>query len=554
LRALALLCVFPMASAPSPAADRADLVLRGGHVFVAKGHAVAAIAVKGDRVAAVGDDAAVAGLIGPGTRVVELNGRLVVPGFNDAHVHFLSGGFGLLSVDLREAKDEADLARRIGEHARSLPKGAWIQEGNWDHENWPSKALPTRQLIDPVTPDHPVFVQRLDGHMALANGLALKLAGIDHETADPEGGTVVRDASGNPTGILKDNAQELVSRVVPEASREMNLRAARAALTEAARRGVTSIQDNSSVDALPTYQQLRARGELTARMYVWRYADAMEPLVKAGVRTGLGDEWIRLGALKILADGSMGSGTAAFFEPYADDPKTSGLLIHPVPELERMIREADAAGFQLAVHAIGDRANALVLDAFEKAAKANGPRDRRFRIEHAQVVRKQDLARYKALGVVASIQPSHCIDDMRWAEKRIGLARCRDAYNFRSFTAAGIPVAFGTDWFVEPLDPRLGLYAAVTRELPSGGPPGGWFPEERIPLEDAIDLYTRGSAYAEFAEKEKGTLEAGKLADLVVFAADLFRVPPRQILTTPVDFTIVGGRIVYERKDSPQRH
>jgi predicted amidohydrolase YtcJ len=554
LRALALLCVFPMASAPSPAADRADLVLRGGHVFVAKGHAVAAIAVKGDRVAAVGDDAAVAGLIGPGTRVVQLNGRLVVPGFNDAHVHFLSGGFGLLSVDLREAKDEADLARRIGEHARSLPKGAWIQEGNWDHENWPSKALPTRQLIDPVTPDHPVFVQRLDGHMALANGLALKLAGIDHETADPEGGTVVRDASGNPTGILKDNAQELVSRVVPEASREMNLRAARAALTEAARRGVTSIQDNSSVDALPTYQQLRARGELTARMYVWRYADAMEPLVKAGVRTGLGDEWIRLGALKILADGSMGSGTAAFFEPYADDPKTSGLLIHPVPELERMIREADAAGFQLAVHAIGDRANALVLDAFEKAAKANGPRDRRFRIEHAQVVRKQDLARYKALGVVASIQPSHCIDDMRWAEKRIGLARCRDAYNFRSFTAAGIPVAFGTDWFVEPLDPRLGLYAAVTRELPSGGPPGGWFPEERIPLEDAIDLYTRGSAYAEFAEKEKGTLEAGKLADLVVFAADLFRVPPRQILTTPVDFTIVGGRIVYERKDSPQRH
>jgi predicted amidohydrolase YtcJ len=537
-----------MASAPSPAADRADLVLRGGHVFVAKGHAVAAIAVQGDRVTAVGDDAAVAGLIGPGTRVVELNGRLVVPGFNDAHVHFLSGGFGLLSVDLREAKDEADLARRIGEHARSLPKGTWIQEGNWDHENWPSKAPPTRQLIDPVTPDHPVFVQRLDGHMALANSLALRLAGISHETKDPPGGTVLRDASGEPTGILKDNAEDLVARIIPEASREMNLRAARAALAEAARRGVTTIQDNSSVDALPTYQQLRARGELTARMYVWRYADAMEPLVKAGVRTGLGDEWIRLGALKILADGSMGSGTAAFFEPYADDPKTSGLLLHPVPELERMIRDADAAGFQLAVHAIGDRANALVLDAFEKAAKANGPRDRRFRIEHAQVVRKQDLARYKALGVVASIQPSHCIDDMRWAEKRIGPARCRDAYNFRSFTAAGIPVAFGTDWFVEPLDPRLGLYAAVTRELPAGGPPGGWFPEEKIPLEDAIDLYTRGSAYAEFAEKDKGTLEPGQLADLVVFAADLFKVPPRQILTTPVDLTIVGGRIVYERE------
>jgi predicted amidohydrolase YtcJ len=326
----------------------------------------------------------------------------------------------------------------------------------------------------------------------------------------------------------------------------MNLRAARAALAEAARFGVTTIQDNSAVDALPTYQELRARGELTARMYVWRYADAMGPLMRAGVRTGLGDEWIRLGALKILSDGSMGAGTAAFFDPYADDPKTTGLLLHPEDELDRMIREADAAGFQLAVHAIGDRANALVLDAFEKAARAGGPRDRRFRIEHAQVVRKQDLSRYKALGVVASIQPSHCIDDMRWAEKRIGKARCRDAYNFRSFTAAGIPVAFGTDWSVEPLDPRLGLYAAVTREYPQGGPAGGWFPEEKIPLEDAIDLYTRGSAYAEFAENDKGTLEAGKLADLVVFAADLFQVAPRAILTTPVDLTVVGGRVVYE--------
>jgi predicted amidohydrolase YtcJ len=540
-----------MAAVPPLAADpHADIVLRGGRVFVARGHAGAtAIAVKGDRVMAAGDDAFVAGLIGPRTRVVELRGRLVVPGFNDAHVHFLSGGFGLLSVDLRDAKDEADLARRLGDHAKTLPKGTWIQEGNWDHEAWPSKALPTRQLIDSVTPDHPVFVQRLDGHMALANTLALRLAGIDRETKDPPGGTVVRDASGQSTGILKDNAQELVSRVIPEASREMNLRAARAALAEAARRGVTTIQDNSSVDALPTYQELRARGELTARMSVWRYAaSALDPLVKAGVRSGLGDDWIRLGPLKILSDGSMGSGTAAFFEPYSDDPKTSGLLLHPVAELDRMIGEADAAGFQLAVHAIGDRANALVLDAFEKATRANGPRDRRFRIEHAQVVRKQDLARYKALGVVASIQPSHCIDDMRWAEKRIGPARCRDAYNFRSFTAAGIPVAFGTDWFVEPLDPRLGLYAAVTRELPGGGPPGGWFPEEKISLEEAIDLYTRGSAYAEFAEKDKGTLEPGKLADLVVFAADLFQLPPRDILTTPVDLTVVGGRVVFERK------
>jgi predicted amidohydrolase YtcJ len=384
--------------------------------------------------------------------------------------------------------------------------------------------------------------------MSLANSLALRLAGVTRETKDPEGGTIVRDASGEPTGILKDNAADLVARAIPEPSREMNLRAARAGLAEAARLGVTTIQDNSSVDALRTYQDLRERGELTARFYVWRYASAaLEPLARAGLRSGLGDEWIRLGALKILSDGSMGSGTAAFFEPYSDDPKTSGLLLQPVAELDRMVREADAAGFQLAVHAIGDRANSLVLDAFEKAAAANPARDRRFRIEHAQVVRKQDLARYRTLGVIASIQPSHCIDDMRWAERRIGPARARDAYNFRSFTAAGIPVAFGTDWFVEPLDPRLGLYAAVTRERPEGGPAGGWFPEEKIALEDALDLYTRGSAYAEFAEREKGTLGPGMLADLAVFAADLFRVAPREILTTPVDLTVVGGRVVFDR-------
>jgi predicted amidohydrolase YtcJ len=532
----------------STAHPKADLVLRGGRVWVGKGlPGGTAIAIKGERVLAVGDEALIRAVTGPGTRVVELAGRLVVPGFNDAHVHFLDGGFGLLSVDLRDAKDGAELARRVGDHAKTLPKGAWLLNGNWDHEAWPSKELPTRRSIDAATPETPVFVNRLDGHMALANSLALRLAGITRETKDPEGGTIVRDASGEPTGILKDNAQALVIRVIPEPSREMNVRAAQAALREAARAGVTTIQDNSSADALPTYQELRARGELTVRLNVWRYASLLEPLRQTGVRTGLGDDWIRVGALKILADGSMGAGTAAFFEPYADDPKTAGLLLYSVPELERLVREADAAGFQLAVHAIGDRANALVLDAFEKAVARNGMRQRRFRIEHAQVVRKADLARYKTLGVVASIQPSHCIDDMRWAEKRIGRERCRDAYNFRSFLAAGIPVAFGTDWFVEPLDPRLGLYAATTRERPEGGPEGGWFPGEKISLEDALDLYTRGSAYAEWTEGEKGTLLPGRLADLAVFARDLFTVAPRELLTTPVDLTVVGGRVVFAR-------
>ncbi len=534
-----------------PAADvAADLVLRGGRIWAGKGLPLAtALAVQGERIVAVGSEETVRAWISPRTRVVELRGRLVVPGFNDAHVHFLSGAFGLLSVDLRDAKDEADFARRIGEQAKKLPKGTWILNGNWDHQRWPSRREPTRALIDALTPDHPVFVNRLDGHMSLANSLALRLAGVTRDTRDVDGGTIVRDERGEPTGLLKDNATALVARAIPEPSREANLAAARLGLREAARVGVTTIQDNSSVDALPTYQALRATGELTARFYVWRYAaPSLAPLKATGVRTGLGDEWIRLGALKILSDGSIGSATAALFEPFVSNPASKGLLLYEVGELERLIREADAAGFQLAVHAVGDRANALVLDAFEKAAKENGARDRRFRIEHAQHVRAEDIARFQALGVVASLQPSHCIDDMRFVEKHVGKDRLPDAYRWRSFLDAGVTLAFGTDWFVEPLDPRLGLYAAVTREYVEGGPAGGFEPQEKIGLEDALDAYTRGSAYGEFAEDRKGTLVPSKLADLVVFAADLFAMPPREILTTPVDLTVVGGRVVFERK------
>jgi hypothetical protein len=530
------------------AMQSADTIFVNGRIYVQKGRFETALAVAGEKVLAVGDGASIRALASKSTRVVDLKGRLVTPGFNDAHVHFIDGGFGLLSVDLRDAIDEADFAARIGAYATSLPKGAWILNGNWDHERWKSQALPTRALIDSVTGDHPVAVNRLDGHMILANSLALRAAGIDRDTRDPFGGTIVRDASGEPTGVLKDNAQDLLYKVLPDPTREMNVRAAKAALAHAASVGVTSVQDNSPIDALPTYQQIRAEGGLLTRINVWRPVGAMKSLIDAGVRSGLGDDWIRIGAIKILSDGSMGAGTAAFFEPYTDEPTTSGLLLYPVEEINRMIDEADAAGFQLAVHAIGDRANALVLDAFEKAAAARPRADRRFRIEHAQVVRKADLPRYAKLRVVASIQPSHCIDDMRWAPRRIGAERCRLAYNFKSFLDAGIPVAFGTDWFVEPLDPRLGLYAAVTRELVEGGPKDGFLPEERISLDSAIDLYTRGSAYAEFADERKGTLEPGKLADLAVFAADLFKVEPRKILTTPVDLTMVGGRVVFERK------
>jgi predicted amidohydrolase YtcJ len=531
-----------------PPASQADLVLRGGSIWLGLGRPRAqALAARSGRVIAVGRDPDVHDLIGTHTRVVDLRGRFVVPGFNDAHVHFLEGGHGLLSVDLRGAADEADLARRLEEHARTLPAGAWIRQGNWDHQRWPGGRLPSRASIDAAAPEHPVFVNRLDGHLALCNSLALRQAGIDRRTPDPPGGRIERDAAGEPTGIVMDNAMDLVRRAIPEPSRELNRRAARAALAEAARLGVTTIQDDSAIDALPTYLELRDRGELTARLSVWRPIRALAALIASGMRPGLGDDWVRLGPLKILADGSLGAGTAAMHEPYLDEPDNRGLLLYEVAELEDMIQRADAAGFALAVHAIGDRANQVVLDAFAKALQRNGGGPRPFRIEHAQIVTRADLARYRALGVIASVQPSHAIDDLRFAEARLGAARCADAYNLRSFLEAGVDVAIGTDWYVEPLDPRLGLYASVTRERPEGGPEGGWLPQEKIALEQALDLYTRGSARAERTERDKGTLLPGRLADCVVFAADLFALPPRELLQVPVDATIVGGRVVFER-------
>jgi predicted amidohydrolase YtcJ len=506
-----------------------------------------AVAICGERIARVGTNDEVRRLAGAGTRTIDAGGRLLVPGFNDAHVHLVSGAEELVGVDLRPATDEQDFARRLGAYAARLPKGRWIQGGYWDHEAWPSRTLPTHALLDRVTPEHPVFVQRLDGHMGVANALAMKLAGITRDTKAPDGGTIVRDASGEPTGVFKDNATDLVTRAIPPDTLDETMDKARAALKHAASLGVTTIQDmTASATELRAYNALRASGELTARIYSIQN-HGIEGLVEAGIATGFGDDWIRIGGQKLFADGSMGSGTAAFFEPYTDDPSTRGLLIHTREALEKAIFAADAAGFQVIVHAIGDRANAMVLDALEKLQKERGPRDRRARIEHAQVVRDSDKVRFKTLGVIASIQPSHCIDDMRWAERRIGKERSRIAYDFKSFADVGARIAFGTDWFVEPLDPMLGLYAAVTRQYRDGTPAGGWFPEERITMAQAIEYYTLGSAYAEFADERKGSITEGKLADLVLLSKDLFSIPPREILETKPVLTIAGGRIVYEQ-------
>jgi predicted amidohydrolase YtcJ len=505
-----------------------------------------AVAVCGEVIAKVGTDAEVRRLAGPKTRVIDAGGRLLLPGFNDAHVHLVSGADAIVGVDLRPSKDEADLARRLRDHVGTLPKGRWITGGYWDHEAWPGKALPTRAAIDAVTPDNPVFVQRLDGHMALANSLAMKLAGIARDTAAPDGGTIVRDARGEVTGVFKDNAMDLVARSIPPDSLDEALEKARAALQLAASVGVTTIQDMTATGTeLRAYRTLHDANQLTARIYSIQN-HGIEGLRNAGIATGFGDDWLRIGGIKLFADGSMGAGTAAFFEPYADDPTTKGLLIHPPEALEKQMADAHAAGFQLIVHAIGDRANAIVLDILERLEKTTNVRERRPRIEHAQVVRDQDKPRFKSLGVIASIQPSHCIDDMRWAEARIGHERSRIAYNFKSFVNAGAAIAFGTDWFVEPLNPMLGLYAAVTRQFPDGTPAAGWFPEERISMVEAVEYYTLGSAYAEFAEARKGSITEGKLADLVILSHDIFTVPPRQILDTHPILTMVGGKVVHD--------
>ncbi len=376
----------------------------------------------------------------------------------------------------------------------------------------------------------------------------LKLAGISRDTPDPQGGEIVRDKkTGEPTGILRDTAMALLDKVIPPLSRDKRERAIRAAMRHAQELGVTSIQDNSGSEDLKIYQELLAKGELTVRVNAWRGATVQRRLCSASASTPhSADPFLRLGTVKLFVDGSMGAGTALFFDPYADDPATAGLPIHRKNELNELVLAADKAGLQIAAHAIGDKANAWILDAFAKARAANGVRDSRHRVEHSQVVRAGDVARFRELGVIASIQPSHCIDDMRWAEKRIG-ARVRDAYRFASFLDNGVRLAFGTDWDVEPLDPRLGLYAAVSRELPGGGPPGGWHPGEKLSLAQAIEMYTLGSAYAEFQEKLKGSITPGKFADLVVMEKNLFEISKKEILITPVAMTILAGKIIFKK-------
>ena len=512
-----------------------------------------AVAVLGNRIVAVGSTKAIRDLAGTNTRVIDAKGQLVLPGFNDAHVHFMSGGFQLSSVDLRDANTPQEFAERIRDFAAKLPRGRWITGGDWDHERWPDAKLPAKELIDRYTPDTPVFVNRLDGHMALANSLALKLAGVTRETKDPDGGVIVRDSkTGEPTGILKDAAQSFVWKVIPAASFEEKLAAARAATNHAASLGVTSVQDMSAGVDVGVYQTLLDRGELKTRVYAVWPLPSWDRLARTGVRAHFGSAMLRTGGLKGFADGSLGSTTALFFEPYLDAPSTCGIPsdeMFPEGAMLERVRGADRAGLQVIIHAIGDRANDNILSIYERVEKENGDRDRRFRIEHAQHLRPQDIPRFARDKVIASMQPYHAIDDGRWAEKRIGHERAKTTYAFRSLLDSGATLAFGTDWTVAPLDPMLSLYAAVTRRTLDGKNPNGWIPEQKISLEEAIRAYTIGSACAEFQENEKGTIAPGRLGDIVILSRDIFQIDPNEIEKVKVVITIMDGRVVYEVKN-----
>jgi predicted amidohydrolase YtcJ len=564
------------ASAKAGAAGRvgelphgADLLLLRGRIWTGEpivppgGKAVSAafveaVAIVGGRILAAGRDQEIQEYRGPETQLIDLRGHLAVPGFIDGHVHFIQGGFQLLEVDLKDARDEAEFLRRLGEKAKTLPPGRWIQGGNWDEEAWPDARLPTRWMIDPITPNNPVFISRYDGHAGLANSAALKLAGVTRDACDPVGGVVVRDPkTGEPTGVFKDDAQGLVERVIPRPTKAEMEEALRVGLEEARRVGVTSVQDisvdgdspnGSFTGEVQLLRRAEVEGWLTCRFYEIIPISDWKNLAAAGMSRDMGDDFLKLGAVKGFADGSLGSRTAWMLAPFNDDPSNRGLplpLMSPPARMEEAVRGADQAQIQLAIHAIGDRANTEMLDIFERVGGAKAAA-RRFRIEHAQHVRPQDFARFGRLGVVASMQPYHAIDDGRWAEKRIGQERARSSFAWRSMLEAGAPLAFGTDWPVAPLNPLLGVYAAVTRATLDGKHPQGWIPNERLSVEEALRAYTYGSAYAAFEEREKGTIAPGKLGDIVVLSEDVFRIPPEKIRDVRVVLTVVGGKIVHQ--------
>ncbi len=505
-----------------------------------------AIAVSGDTIASVGSSAAIRKLAGASARIIDAHGGLVTPGFIDSHVHFLGGGAGLASVQLRDVTTKAEFIAKIGAYAKTLPKGAWILNGDWDHSKW-GGPLPDRSWIDSVTPYNPVWISRTDGHMDLANSLALAAAKVTKDTKDPEGGRIGRRPDGEPTGILKDNAQNLVDAVVPDPPPAVADRALDAAMDYVASNGVTSVHNMGySWWDLAVFERAHQAGRMITRIYAVAPLSTWAQLRDTVAARGRGDAMLRIGGLKGFVDGSAGSHTALMLHPFADAPHDSGLWVTPPDDLYAWTSAADKAGLQVMVHAIGDRAIRTQLDIFQRVAQENGPRDRRFRIEHAQHPDPAEIPRFAELNVIASMQPYHAIDDGRWMDSVIGPARTRFTYAFRSLLDAKARVAFGSDWSVAPATPLEGIYAAVTRRTLDDKHPGGWTPQEKITVEEAIRAYTVTAAYAEFQEKVKGMLVPGMLADITVIDEDLTKIKPEEIRDAEVLYTIMGGKVVYE--------
>ncbi|MGD2121426.1 MAG: amidohydrolase [Gemmatimonadota bacterium] len=547
LPSIALLALSACSTPEVPA----DMILTGGQIWTGvPGRPMAqAVAVKGDFVQAVGSNREIRALRGPETEVLRLKGQMVVPGFIDSHTHFIQGGFQLSSVDLRDASSPEEFGRRIYDFASGLSEGEWILGGDWDHEMWGGE-LPRRDWIDAATLTKPVFVSRLDGHMALANSVALDLAGITGSTPVPPGGEIVLDPeTGEPTGILKDEAMSLVTAVIPEFSEEALDKALDDAIAYALSMGVTQTHNMGSWSDLETFRRAKGEGRLKMRIYSVVPVSTWEDLKDFVEENGRGDDLLWWGGLKGFVDGSLGSTTAWFYDPYSDDPSTSGLLLTDTASLRQWVYAGDEADFQIITHAIGDQANDWLLDVYEEAVRRNGQGDRRFRIEHAQHLSQEAFSRFAEIGVVPSMQPYHAIDDGRWAEKRIGPERIKTTYAFKSLLDNGASLAFGSDWTVAPMDVLTGLYAALTRRTIDGANPEGWVPEEKIPLEDALRAYTWGSAYAGFMEDKVGQLVPGKYADLVILSENLFQVDPVDIPSVQVDLTMVGGQIVYRKED-----
>ena len=510
-----------------------------------------AMAIADGRILQIGGAEDMASLRTADTKSVDLGGAFVVPGFIDNHTHFLTGGFGLASVNLRDAETPEEFAERIGDFAASQPAGRWIRFGDWDHELWGGD-LPRKEWIDALTPNNPVFVMRLDGHMALANSAAMSLAGVTRETPDPDGGEIIRDDSGEPTGVFKDTAMGLIAAAIPAPSDEEFDTAFEAARDHALSRGVTQIHDMSDGewDSFAAFRRAHERGALGLRVYSFLPLSDWE-LVSAFVeQEGRGDEWLRWGALKGFVDGSLGSTTAWFYDPYVDAPETNGLVLQDLDELQGWLTGADAAGLHVTIHAIGDRSNDWLLSAFESTVAENGPRapgapDRRFRIEHAQHLSPEAISRFADIGVIASMQPYHAIDDGRWAAKRIGPDRIKTTYAFRALLDSDAVLTFGSDWTVAPIEPLFGVYAAVTRRTTDGANPDGWVAEQKISVEDALRAYTMSNAYAGYQEDVLGTLQAGKYADFVVLSDDLRSINPADIPNIRVLRTVIAGEEKY---------